>query len=270
MGKAFYETRSENFFLGEMTRYAFPLHVHDIVEMALLLQGECEMEIDGKPVLLRPGDAAVAFPFIPHAFTRISPEARGLAAFFPADMLPDLSSVFQTMLPGTPVVRACEMNGDALLAAAKLDTLPQDSPSRLAYLHLLIANLLAGMRFSPAADYHERDLGGRAVRHVYDHACEDISLSSTARALGISQSYLSHLFSQQFHINFRHFIKAIRIDRAIGLMRDPCITLTQICFQCGYENARTFRRAFLRETGVLPAAYIRAVRGKEKTADDAR
>ena len=262
MGKAFYETRSESFFLGGMTQYVVPLHVHEIVEMAFLLQGECDMEIDGKPVSLRPGDAAIAFPFIPHAFTRISPDARGLAAFFPADMLPDLSSTFQTMLPEKPVVRAGEMNGDALLAAGKLETLPQDSPSRLAYLHLLMANLLSGMRFSPAQAYHERDLGGRAVRHVYDHACEDISLSSAARALGISESHLSHLFSQQFHINFRRFINAIRIDRAIGLMRDPCITLTQVCFQCGYENARTFRRAFLRETGMLPAAYIRSVRGR--------
>ncbi len=264
MGKAFYETRSEPFFLGGMTQYVFPLHVHEIVEMAFLLQGECEMEIDGKTVRLYPGDAAIAFPFMPHAFSMISPGARGLAAFFSPDMFPELSTTFHMMLPEKPVVRAEEMNDDALLAAGKLETLPEDSPSRQAYLHLLLASLLHGMRFSPASAYRERDLGGRAVRHVYDHACEDITLSSTARALGISESHLSHLFSQQFHINFRRFINAIRIDKAIGLMRDPCITLTQICFQCGYENARTFRRAFLRETGVLPAAYIRAVRGRGK------
>ena len=47
MGKAFYETRSELFFLGGMTQYPFPLHVHEVVEMAYLYTGECEIEIDG-------------------------------------------------------------------------------------------------------------------------------------------------------------------------------------------------------------------------------
>ena len=264
MGKAFYETRSELFFLGGMTQYPFPLHVHEIVEMAYVYEGECEIEIDGAARTLRPGDAMIAFPLTPHSFDRVSPGTRGLAAFFSADLVPELALTFHTLLPDDSVVRAEAMPADAVLAAEKLDNIPEDSPSRMAYLHLLLANLLHGMRYHSAAEFNERDLGTKVVRYVYGHACEEITLSSAARALGISESHLSHLFSQQFHVNFRRFINAIRIDKAIALMRDPYMTLTQICFQCGYDNARTFRRAFLRETGVLPAAYIRSVRAKEK------
>ena len=74
-------------------------------------------------------------------------------------------------------------------------------------------------------------------------------------------SHLSHFFAEKLHINFRRFINAIRIDKAKMLMRDPQLTLTQIAFTCGYENMRTFRRAFIRETGELPAAYMRALCG---------
>jgi two-component system response regulator YesN len=73
--------------------------------------------------------------------------------------------------------------------------------------------------------------------------------------VGISQSHLSHLFSQRFHVNFRRFVNAIRVDRAKMLMRDPRMTLTSICYSCGYENIRTFRRAFVRESGMLPSEY---------------
>ena len=86
------------------------------------------------------------------------------------------------------------------------------------------------------------------------------TISSAAHDLGISESHLSHLFAQQFHVNFRAFINAIRIDKATMLMRDPFMTLTQIYYQCGYDNMRTFRRAFVQETGMLPAAYMRAAR----------
>ena len=45
-------------------------------------------------------------------------------------------------------------------------------------------------------------------------------------------------------------------------MRDPDMTLTAICYSCGYENMRTFRRAFVRETGMLPTAYLQKMRGE--------
>ena len=56
-------------------------------------------------------------------------------------------------------------------------------------------------------------------------------------------------------------MNAIRIDRARMLMRDPRMTLTDISGRCGYENMRTFRRAFVRETGLLPTAYLQQLRG---------
>ncbi len=262
--KAFYEARSEPFFIGEMTHYVFPLHVHGIVEMVCLLRGECEMEIDGKPAVLRAGDAAIAFPLVPHSFEKVSEDVSGLAAFFSADLIPEFAPVFHTQLPDQPVARGIRENPDFLLAAEKLMKLPEDSPSRLAYLHLLLANLLSVLRFHQAAAFRERDLGTKVVRYIFDHACENISLSSAAHDLGISESHLSHLFAQQFHVNFRRFINAIRIDKAIMLMRDPYMTLTQVCYQCGYDNARTFRRSFIRETGQLPAAYLRSARESAK------
>ena len=262
--KAFYETRSEPFFIGEMTHSAFPLHVHGIVEMVYLLRGECEMEIDGKPVTLRAGDAAIAFPLVPHSFDRISGDVNGLAAFFSADLIPEFAPVFHTQLPDPPVARDMKQNDDFRLAAEKLNALPETSPSRTAYLHLLLANLLNVLQFHTAADYRERDLGTKVVRYIYDHACENITLNSAAHDLGVSESHLSHLFAQQFHVNFRRFINAIRIDKAIMLMRDPYLTLTQVCYQCGYDNARTFRRSFIRETGMLPAAYMRSARESAK------
>ena len=260
--KAFYETRSEPFFVGEMTDYPFPMHVHEITELVLVLKGGCVMHLDGTAYELGPGDAAIAFPLTPHSYDEIFPGTRGFAAFFPADAIAELSNTFHTLLPEEPVIRNAYGMEDVAFAIQRLLAISRedDSPLRLAYLHLLLAHLLGGMRFRPAADFRERGLGARIVRYVYDHACENISIGSVARHLGISESHLSHLFAQQFQVNFRRFINAIRIDKATMLIRDPYLTLTQISDQCGFENMRTFRRAFVRETGMLPGAYVRQAR----------
>ena len=261
--KAFYESRKEPYFVGYTTDYPFPIHVHEIVELTVMLCGECEMQLDGRSYVLEAGDAAIAFPLTPHSFDRIEPETKGFSAFFRADAISEFAHIFHTLLPDEPVLRGALEVGDVRFAIDRLLALPQegDSPLRLAYLHLLIAHILSAMHFHPAAEFRDRGLGARIIRYVYDHACENITVSSAARSLGISESHLSHLFAQQFRVNFRHFINAIRIDKAAMLMRDPYLTLTQISDQCGFENMRTFRRAFAREMGSLPAAYMRSVRG---------
>ena len=201
----FYESRSENLFIGSMTSYPFPLHVHEIVELACVLQGEVAMQIDGQAYVLRPGDIAVVFPLIPHSFDRLSPDSRGLAAFFLADTIPQFTNTFLNALPETPVLRSACVNADTRLAVERLMNDPdgEASPIRLAYLHLLLASTLSKMPLRPISSYNEQGLAYRVFKYIFDHACEDITLENTARGLGISHSHLSHLFSQRFHINFR-------------------------------------------------------------------
>ena len=118
--KAFYETRSEPFFIGEMTHSVFPLHVHGIVEMVYLLRGECEMEIDGKPVTLRAGDAAIAFPLVPHSFDELSEDSQGVIAIFPPDVIPEYAGTFHGLQPEETVLPADKCSLDVRFAVERL------------------------------------------------------------------------------------------------------------------------------------------------------
>ena len=259
--KTFYEQRPEPFFMGEMTDYPFPLHMHKVVELVVILSGGCTMQLDEKTYTLRAGDAAVAFPLIPHSYESIEPGNRGFAAFFSPDDFPELSATFHALLPKEPVLRnAYDLEEIRYPVEHLMGPEGENEMLRTAYLHLLLAQILSRLTFRSAQSFREKDLGSRILRYIYDHVSENITISSAAHELGISESHLSHLFAQQFHINFRRFINAVRIDKATTMMRSPYASLTQICDQCGFENMRTFRRAFVRETGSLPAAYMRAVR----------
>ena len=262
--KAFYQSHPGGMFVGDMTTSPFPLHVHETIELSYIIKGDCVMQIDDDSYTLYPGDIAVTFPLVPHSIDQLTTDSQGLVLFFLADGIDEFSNTFHKMMPVSPVVRAADVPQDALLALDRLSQMKgtEYRPTRLACLHLLLANLLSAMELRPAETQNEKGLADRVIKYIFDHACENITLSSTAHGLGISESHLSHLFSQQFHINFRRFVNAIRIDKAEALMRDPDMTLTAICYSCGYENMRTFRRAFVREMGMLPTAYLQKMRGE--------
>ena len=260
--QAFFESRDKTLFVGQMTSYPFPVHVHENVELACVLSGSCTMQIGEKTYCLKEGDLAIAFPLVPHSFDELSDDCSGFAALFLPDTIAEFGHTFHTLLPDEPVISLNELDSDVpdLISALMATPSKEPSPFRLARLHLLLAHVLSALRFHPTDTCNERGLAARAIQYIYDHACENITLSSAAYELGISKSHLSHLFSQQFHINFRHFINAIRINKAVMQMRDPTMTLTQICYVCGYENVRTFRRAFIQEIGVLPSDYMQQIR----------
>ena len=261
---AFYEQRPEKLFIGEMTHFVFPTHVHSAAEILVLLRGSAALTIDGTRYRLRPGDAAVVFPLVTHSFDALSGDVGGLTAIFPPDIIPEYAGTFHSLQPENPVMPAEKTCGDLRLAADRLNRLDmaENLPLCVAYLHVLLAGVLHDLSYRPVYDYSDRSLGYRIISFISDHAFEPITLENTAHALGVSVSYLSHFFSEKLQTNFRRFINAFRIERARMLMRDPRLTLTEICGVCGYTNMRTFRRAFQTEMGCLPSAHLAALRNR--------
>ena len=259
-----YENRPETLFIGDMTHYPVSLHMHEEAEILAVTAGEVRLVIDEVPCRLSPGDLAVIFPLTPHSYEEISPEARGIVAIFPPDVIPEYNGTFHSLSPEQPVIRADLPGPDTHMAVSRLEemNMERDLPLCIAFLHVLLADTLHRLSYQPVYDYSERGLGHRIMHYVSEHACEDITLESTAHAMGISPSHLSHFFAEKLHIPFRSYINASRITRARLLMRNPALTLTEISGLCGYSNMRTFRRAFFKEVGCLPSEHIIALRNR--------
>ena len=260
----FYEERKEKLFIGGMTRYVFPSHVHNMAELVVVTRGYAVVGIDGVQYRLEPGDAGIAFPLIPHSYDALSPDARGITAIFPPDIIPEYEGTFHGLQPESPILRAKDTGPELQMAVSQLEKLQMEIslPLCVAFLHVLLAATLHHLTYRPVYNYSGQDLGYRIICYISEHAYEDITLESAAQALGISPSHLSHFFSEKMHTNFRHFINAIRVNRARMMMRNPNLTLTWICDACGFTNMRTFRRAFFREMGCLPSDHMTALRNR--------
>ena len=274
MASVFYEAKSnetaEVFFSGPICDHPFPMHVHDVVEMVCLKKGSMAMTIGGEKIFLSAGDIAVAFPTVPHSYDEVSEDAEGLTLIFVPGVIQEFHPAFRTMVPKSAwIPQRVQHNQVALLVDQMLMLTEEEMKQlRLGYLHLLVAYLMPAMNLVSVNRHVEMGLSYQVFHYISQHFTEPLSLESVAHALGISRIHLSHIFSQQLHINFRQYINTLRIDRACALLRDPANSISQIAYLCGYGNPRTFHRAFLSQCNMPPKQY-RARLNIHNAADDA-
>ena len=255
MSPVFYEQRTENMFAGLICDHPFPAHVHDVVEIVCLTAGSVEMTIGRKKLLLLPGDIAVTFPVVTHSYDAVSEDADGLTLIFQPDTIVEFYHTFRTMKPVHPLLLASDKAPalDAIISGLKpIAIRDPNSPLKLGYLHLFLSYLFTCLPLTELNAQSYTGMSFQVLQYISEHFTEPLTLESTAHALGISRIHLSHIFSQQLHINFRQYINTLRIDRARTLLRNPAYSISQIAYLCGYGNQRTFHRAFLAQCGMTP------------------
>lgn len=259
MKSLFYEKRDQTVFIGPICDHPFPPHVHDMVEILCLLSGDLKISVAAQSYSLKVGDIIVAFPSVPHSYDAVSEDARGLCFIFSPETIGEFSHTFRTMLPVNPLIEKSRQSSEieSLIKALTGIACQENSPLKLGYLHLFLSCLFTCIPLHPMDKNIHLSLSHQALNYISEHYTEPLSLESTSRALGISRIHLSHVFSQQLKINFRQYINTLRINHACTLLQNASYSISEISYMCGYENPRTFHRAFLSICQTTPKKYRR-------------
>lgn len=98
------------------------------------------------------------------------------------------------------------------------------------------------------------------VREFVDrNLSEPIPLRTAARAAGLEEKYFSAFFHRKTGVCFRDWLAARRVERAIEILKQRDDTITSVAASVGFQDLRTFERAFKRLTGVTPREFKRSV-----------
>ena len=81
---------------------------------------------------------------------------------------------------------------------------------------------------------------------------EDWPVRRLARVSGVSQAHFARSFKQAFGVPPHRYLLTRRIERAMALLRDTGLPITEIAFQTGWESLGTFGRTFRDITGESP------------------
>jgi len=81
-----------------------------------------------------------------------------------------------------------------------------------------------------------------------------IDLKEMAAKASMSRFHFIRIFQQIYGVTPRQYLRDIRISKAKELLKKG-LSVTQTCFEVGYESVTTFSNAFKRGTGYSPKKY---------------
>lgn len=102
-----------------------------------------------------------------------------------------------------------------------------------------------------------------AVAYIRKNYKEDIRTDDIARAVNLSRSYMSELFTHTFGISPHEYVVQFRLSIAKNLLMNSSFSITEIAEQTGFRDVSSFSRAFKRQIGISPIKY-RATYNVEK------
>ena len=95
----------------------------------------------------------------------------------------------------------------------------------------------------------------QAERVISRHYMEDISLESTAEAIGVSQYYLSRLFKAERNVNFSAYLTELRIRKACAYLDGSDLSVREIAERTGFSNPDYFGKVFKKQMGCTVSEY---------------
>ena len=100
---------------------------------------------------------------------------------------------------------------------------------------------------------------------IQDQVDTNLNLTDISKSLDINPSYLSREFSKHFNnLSFGEYIRKLRIEKAIELIKTNKYSLTEIAYLTGFSDQSHFTRIFKQHTNKNPSAFKKEICKKVK------
>ena len=250
--------------IGERTYEAYKInisepsrtHWHSCFLLTLIVEGEGEQIVNEKNVAFSEGSVMILSPADFHSTVALHKNTVAYAVKFSDRIFYDsLAEVCQ--LSDFPMVAHLDDKHFEtakalfqLLFDEQQHTLPA---SNLFAINLIEELVILTLRASGKEDSETASgMITRALAYIHCNFRSRIKAADVAKHVGYSPNYFSAEFKKQTGMEFQKYLRDSRLEFAKKLLLLSQLSVTEVCFECGFHTHQHFSRAFKNKFGVTP------------------
>jgi len=93
------------------------------------------------------------------------------------------------------------------------------------------------------------------LKYIEEHYTDPIRLEDAALLVTLNPAYLSNIFKKETGENFVDYLNSYRIGQARELLKDSNLSINEIAYSTGFQDARYFSKLFKKYVGITPKDY---------------
>ena len=159
----------------------------------------------------------------------------------------------------------CFPIGTIMKIYSVLDTLANEDESFVQFLKFMFllhrlslsdeARMLASSSFANTTRNLESRRVKKVKQYINDHYADQLKLSELADMAGMAPTAFSRFFRLRSGRTLSDYITDIRLGVASRLLVDTTKNISEICYECGFNNLSNFNRTFRAKRGSSPREF---------------
>jgi AraC-like DNA-binding protein len=257
-------------------QFASPFHFHDGYELTFILRGRGKFYGGNQVMNFAEGDIYFFGPMFPHYFVieRYSGKDELMAH--------SISLQFQKDFLGKELFEKPEFREiKKLLRLVESSCLKIKSPNRPTEdlfqkltepgikKVMLLLDMLDRLASTPNKNieivplYYSENVDRQpcfskldaVYRYVLENFKEDVNSKTAASLAFLNESAFCRYFKRQTRKTFSQFVNQVRVTHATSLLLDKNKSISDVCYECGFNNLSYFNRQFKTNTNKSPLEY---------------
>ncbi|QMV52114.1 AraC family transcriptional regulator [Ewingella americana] len=247
-------------------------HWHQCLEMLFISQGYGIVIVDNQQYTLRPGRLFVFPPFKLHkVFVEQSEKNHYIRTTVHLDHLlldgflscfPQRRAHFSRLWSAERDAHIFDLADNAQHIETILESFQRIQLAATPQWEDIAMMILQLMEFMPEQQVKRktvsRTTASKVMQWIEENYVMKFSLAELSAAIGLSQSYISRVFSQETGGSVVDYLATRRIKRACELLRSTDMRIDEVASQCGFADTPYFITCFRKLIGRTPLQYRKA------------